>query len=53
MVLGPPVRRHDKAAPQWDNPFNSLDALNGLIGSGTTGDDVDGANNIIFVYGAT
>jgi hypothetical protein len=34
------------------HPFNSLDAPNGVTGSGTTG-DVGGANNIIFVYGGT
>ncbi len=36
-----------------DNPFNTLTQLNGLTGDGTTNDDVDGANDIIFVYGGT
>ncbi|MFH1342272.1 MAG: tandem-95 repeat protein [Pseudomonadota bacterium] len=36
-----------------DNPFNSLAELNGGTGDGTTNDDVDGANDIIFVYGGT
>ena len=36
-----------------DNPFNTLTQLNGLTGDGTTNDDVDGANDIIFIYGGT
>ena len=36
-----------------DNPFNSLAALNGVTGDGTTNDDVDGTGDIIFLYGGT
>ena len=36
-----------------DNPFNSLAALNGVTGDGTTNDDVDGTGDIIFMYGGT
>ena len=36
-----------------DNPFNSLAPLNGVTGDGTTNDDVDGAGDIIFLYGGT
>ena len=36
-----------------DNPFNTLTQLNGLTGDGSTNDDVDGANDIIFIYGGT
>jgi len=47
----------DSAAPGGDgtsdNPFNSLAALNGVTGDGTTNDDVDGANDIIFLYNGT
>ena len=32
-------------------PFTSLNALNGGTGDGTTNDDVDGANDIIYVKG--
>ena len=36
-----------------DNPFNSFTQLNGVTGDGSTNDDVDGPNDIIFVYGGT
>ena len=36
-----------------DNPFNSLTALNGVTGDGTTNDDVDGTGDIIFLYDGT
>jgi VCBS repeat-containing protein len=36
-----------------DNPFNTLTQLNGLTGDGTTNDDVDGTNDIIFLYDGT
>ena len=32
------------------NPFNSFAPVNGVTGDGTTGDDVDGAGDTIFVY---
>ena len=42
------------AAPGGDgsfaNPFQSLTELNGVTGDGTTGDDVDNANDTIFIY---
>ncbi|RYD30010.1 MAG: DUF11 domain-containing protein, partial [Sphingomonadales bacterium] len=37
----------------YARPFTSLAALNGGTGDGTTGDDVDGPNDTIFVYSGT